>query len=801
MKINFKKIASVLATTVMLGSTIAFGAAAFPEPFVKSGAADAALIVGASAASSDMAAATNIGDALNADVTSTGGALSGEGDKIKLEKGSTKLNLNEGTSDVWGTSITDSDLPTLLADGAFYNKQNTEYKYEQTFGLGNLTFKMFSDSDYQDKLPTLGFQLASSTYVANYTLDFITDPESTATSGTELTDFENKNINLLGKNYYILDFKNSSSGKLTLLDSADSSTISEGESTTVVVGDKSYDVSIAFISSDEVILSVDGVNTEKLSATGTTYGNTYKMSDGTYVGVKEINVQNYAGGSKTVTFSLGKGKLEITHDSNVKINDKSITDLYGYHYFGTTGGKATWQKTVINWRLSEENFLTSGKELVMPGFEAIKLLMEDTTMPEKVVTEVVASSDYVQLKTEIKGGKLSLPILYLISTTGKINGTGQSATQRLATSNTTTLAYNATSVSSYENDGFIVSWASTRDAESYYLDVSQVRYDADSSRNLTTIRDKITGAEWSDRKTGDQITLGNVVLTVQNVNYTAAGEKDVTFTVNSGGSFNTLYTKDGLKIWLPWLANASQAETGLKDRGGLNLTSVPAAASGNDQNVWTLWMSESDIYGTLDQKAFSLNITNTSSGSTYYTTVSTIGGVGTPYETPTSGSKVWESYVESGLMTKILHDKTSESPAQYSADVEYHGGEVSANVYVAAPSVSSIADAIKVYKDSEVDSVKSKNLVVVGGSCINTVAASLLGSTTPLCGADFSDATTVGAGQYLIQVFASPYNAEKVAMLVAGYDAADTTAAANEVKDGNFADITVGKKSIGPVLA
>jgi hypothetical protein len=76
--------------------------------------------------------------------------------------------------------------------------------------------------------------------------------------------------------------------------------------------------------------------------------------------------------------------------------------------------------------------------------------------------------------------------------------------------------------------------------------------------------------------------------------------------------------------------------------------------------------------------------------------------------------------------------------------------------------------------DSEIDTVSSKNLIVVGGSCINTVAAKLLGSDTPICGAAFTDKTGISSGQFLIQVFDSPYATGKVAMLVAGYEGADT---------------------------
>ena len=65
MKFKFRKIASVLAAGLMLGSTVAFAGAAYPEPFVKSGSGDAALVVGADAAATDMAAATDVGASLD----------------------------------------------------------------------------------------------------------------------------------------------------------------------------------------------------------------------------------------------------------------------------------------------------------------------------------------------------------------------------------------------------------------------------------------------------------------------------------------------------------------------------------------------------------------------------------------------------------------------------------------------------------------------------------------------------------------------------------------------------------------
>ena len=70
MKFNFRKIASVLASAVMLGSTAGFAAAAmnYPAPFVKLGVADVAVVVGGSAASSDYLAAVDLGQNLQAEL-------------------------------------------------------------------------------------------------------------------------------------------------------------------------------------------------------------------------------------------------------------------------------------------------------------------------------------------------------------------------------------------------------------------------------------------------------------------------------------------------------------------------------------------------------------------------------------------------------------------------------------------------------------------------------------------------------------------------------------------------------------
>ena len=87
----------------------------------------------------------------------------------------------------------------------------------------------------------------------------------------------------------------------------------------------------------------------------------------------------------------------------------------------------------------------------------------------------------------------------------------------------------------------------------------------------------------------------------------------------------------------------------------------------------------------------------------------------------------------------------------------------------------------------------NKNLILVGGSCINAETAKYLGGKA--CGEDFTLKTGITAGKYLIRSVASGYNTEKIAVIVAGYAAADTTRAVNSIVAGNL-DLTVGKQYI-----
>jgi len=799
MKFNYKKISAVLTSGLMVLSGVGFAAAAnFPAPFSDGKAADTGIVVGASADPlTDGVAQANINTYLAGKVQSEGGAPVGE--NFKIEKPSTKLDIAKGVTDVWGTTVTSSDLPTLLADGVYKNANNDEYKYTQQINLGNLTFSHFHDVDYNDNKPDLGFSVTSNTMVSNYTVTFTTQPQATqpGTSG-RLTDLENRNIRLLGKNYYILKFYNNTATGITLLDSAVSDSLTLSETKTVVIDGKNYDVTLTYLDASNAKFTIkmpDGtlVTTDPLTNTA----NTYNLGNGIYLGVRNILFQGISGGAGSVDFSLGKGKLEIKHGTNVKINDKTINDLYGYISM-SNGAKQGWQSVILTWTTSDKAFLTQGKELVMPGFEAIKFSMSDTTMPKKDVTQVVTGSTYAQLKTSIKNGDVTIPFLYITEASGGLAGIGKDATTRLATSNSTNLGYNRTIQNANYHNAFVASWAASnaKDSETHYLRFGQITTNSDAGRNETSIDEYQNGA-WTTVKdvvyAGQSYNFGSVTLTINLVSSNAT-DKAVYLSINSGGSFHDIYTKDGLHIYLPVVNNVNALTN--SGKGVLNSTNLTA---GNEMTPFTLWFNEQDQYGTLDKAAFNVTIDGTGgTSSSHETTVSAIDANGQSEIETDSQSKIYQAYMNTPLATKVTWDKTDTN--YYSANVEYHLGEVYANVFVTAPTATMGTVGNMVFKDSEKASWQTRNVVVVGGSCINSAAAEVLKLTYPACESAFTDATNVAAGQFMVAGYADAFTTGKLALVVAGYNGADTLAGAQNLLD-NPAKYDTSKKYIGTVAS
>ena len=374
MKFNFKKVASVLAATIMLGSTVSFAAAAWPAPFVQDGASASAVVYGANAPSTggDKAAAINLGAELDKSITSSvsSGTTGTSGDMIKLAKSTNLFNLGEYMSDFYST-LDSEQLSKVLASGTYTNDDNNEYDFEQNIKLGTaLQLKHFVDSDFNDDKPIIGFDLASGSHILNYSLDFTPDG---AEYGTGLASLETTDLTMLGMSYYIVQASNVAGQgiKLTLLDNANTATVSDGEEKTITVGSNSYNVKLSFVDSANTILEVNGVKTNKLAQ-----GDVFKIGTDTYVAVKNILYNSKESGISQVEFSIGSGKIVMENGKEVEFNSKPISDttdqvLTTY----ITNDSTSITKIVMSWDLDKDTWIAPGTDLTLPGFDTIKISM------------------------------------------------------------------------------------------------------------------------------------------------------------------------------------------------------------------------------------------------------------------------------------------------------------------------------------------------------------------------------------------------------------------------------------------
>lgn len=822
----------------MLSSTIALAAAAnFPSDFVKSTGGDVAIAYGSNAAPTDFATVVEINSFLTgelAKMTTTSSSssssrttVSGGKDNVKLARSSDNVNMGNSLSGVWGNTVSKDDLPKLLADGVYKNKKNTEYKYDQKVTLGSaLQLEFFQDNDYKNQQPSIGINLSTTHDVLNYTLSFQTQPVSTITGG-DLVDFETTNLNILGKEYYILDFKNATAttAKATLLDSASKDTVKEGETKSVKVKDKNYDVTISFISSTKAKLTINGETTDSL-----VNGDTWKLNDGTYVGIRDVLKQDVAGSVGTVDFSLGSGKLEIENAKAIKLNDKSYTDVIGYITKGTaTSSGEVLDRIVIQWRTNDKKYLTSDKELVMPGFGALKLSVGSFYSPKQEVTKVNGDGSYrVQLQTTLIGGDTSIPLLFTNST-GEFLGIGGSISNRLVTSSSTTSAnilYNYTG----GDRMMVATYVTSTTGESYLVRFTSIL--EEDNQNKTLVEYHTASGAWSDKGTkkgGDTVTIGGLTFTIGAVEANA-NHKIVYINTTSTAStdFNTIYTKEGLRIDLPYLVSANgttavdTAAGAIPINGTVNsiygqtnstgdtgnsvlYNTTGANIAGHSWDTFDLNFTEEDRTGNLGSgKVFGVRVDDGGSSSSYVDVSNIYLNRTTFTDQPASNDNI-VGHVYSDLATQVW--RIGGTSATRTAKIIYAGQEAYADVFLTdvAANVSSTAatngtttsTGVKVLgsvavSDVEVAQVSGKNIIVVGGSCVNKVAAELLGGA--LCGSAFETKTGVGNGQFLIQTFAR--TGGKVATLVAGFNAADTTNAGKYLTTQTV-DTTVGKKYKG----
>ena len=761
MKFNYKKVASIFASAIMLSSTIGFAAAAtYPSPFT----GGAAVVYGENAATTDMAAAIDIYKDLSGKTTSTSTSSNTAvaGEAAAIETGGQKLYLGDYMNTT-KPAFSKTELPTVLSDGKISDEDGTDFTYIQKINTPNAYVRYDKTTDNLNE-PVLNLNLDSS--------DIAYSMEVTFPTAVNVTKLANKDITLFGKKY---TFSGSATDltttKLVLFENAQSQIVKSGESADVTVSEAKHTIAITSVESDtKATITVDGVSQ------AVTEGNTYKVS-GLDLYVKNVIGPNVAGETRAVELYLGSSKVTLENNADVV---KGSTTLYGASAIISKSGDKVSKITVTVKPSSLDNrvrYIKENASMTDPVFGTFKISFAGI---EPSITD--AARDEIQIKaTGEQKAKLKFT-----------NKVGSAYDQELfKPSSNVSGAYNVTTFG-FDTYDVITTTTGQANENDYvittnneYSQIWQVtRIDVNNKR--VVLRDMAGDSQTislTDTTTSGTATLSLADSSSATITLTGNGTgANLNVTVNKASS--TVYTKGGAKIDMSSLVNPVTSPTGgliqiteetQYNDGSYTPSGSSTALGTNPINVSLLYKSGQN--GN-DISPSSLTVPNGGSGS--------VGDNDVYYLTN------YGSYIKyTGNNDKTFTMMYSKSASA----VKVYLGEVASSI--TPGSTGTATGAVTIVKDSEIASVSDKNLIVVGGSCINTVAAKILGSDSPLCADDFSAITKVSAGGYIIQTVASPYNSGKVAMLVAGYNAADTqNAAARAVQSDVKTDI--GSEEVYP---
>lgn len=848
MKFNFKKVASVLACTAMLGSTLGVAAAAaYPSPFVSSGSSNAAIVVGSSALASDNVAALDIGSNLASAMGSTSGLGSNyqvTGENVHLGTGSRQLYygdaLNSGR-----TTITATELPTVLGAGTFNDLTGTAYTYTQSIVLGTTATQLgTSGGDLTDPTLYLNVGTDSTTPLYNYTLSL-----NKALDVTDSTNVQGQSINILGVPYII--GASSTSTNLYLYGAGVTKTINGGETATATVAGVDHTVQLVSTSSaTSAKISVDGVSKT------VTKGSKYSFPGGIVVYVKDITHPAYAGDVRNIDIIIGANSLRLQNGQTVK-QGADETTIQGT-VVGLTASNGNLSKITVGVAMNNsrtDHIAIGSGSFTDPVFGGLKISLPATvpTVGDSSNGVIKVETDnnqfaYVTFNSALSGDKGAQKLTYVYD-----NNTASTAVNPLLAHKTTpTGAPNIPLkglIHTYEGESAqIGDWIILNQGDNgVIVEVTNINQaDGTTGAGQVTLQDVITG-------TSQTLTLPNSTSGTPSGTFNVFGGSNYLVSQNiAGNTTNITWSASGVRTLFPriklkqggWLAflaetNVTVGTQVILPDGRTTLTTSGSYMNNSGSNYSLL---NQGINWTISSAAANntlfIGVDPTSAGtaaancnfswakgpavlfiepkrwdsssfgdyicvplSTTGTTEISIGdplfnGTNSGYQTFGSDSFKKQAIDKYGvLVTK--EDRTNENGV---ATISYPTSQLYFDVVASSQAASfsggSSGSTFVPVKDSEVSSVSSMNLIVVGGSCVNSVAAKLLGKDSATCGADFTTATGVSSGQFLIESFTSPYATGKIATLVAGYEAADTTNAANALKSKS-PDTSVGKKYIG----
>ncbi|MFH1134217.1 MAG: hypothetical protein V1735_07065 [Nanoarchaeota archaeon] len=787
---TIQKIVALGTGVAMLGATMAGAFAAdlkdYPSPLFigADGVFNGILVAGANAQPADVLGMTNIMGALQSAAvkevpvdTGDTTTITVEGDSKKIEQSTNKLELNRTIDETGITSITGSDLDALK-DSSFTNSFGTS-SVSQTLKLPTtaaVRYRVDTDRDGDaGEIPAPYLIFPSSSVAYQYVVTFTPPIKSDHNTGGYLEDIRDKKLTLMGREYTVQKADHSTTWNLavTLMAGSRTSTLEEGEEKVITVGDKEYRVKADYIGSSTARFVVNDESTTALSE-----GETYRLQDGTDMGVKTILAQNLAeaGMGDKVEFYLGADKIELedaetndsTNDGVMKVNGETLDNIrikwtQGQDAGTSSGADVSISSLKVNFTPTDDMFVGVNEKASDRAFENedqkgqffangfdFEFKGLEVGKTEQIKFDNAGTNGFKVKFNNKKSNELtSIDMVGKNGTHGTFLGELSGSTlKRITTAdpgiiNKTAadgLYYYAMLCDSIEyGDGYIVEYKGTT-----------------SSSDLYKIKEIFSGTTYEV----PYDTSGTGTLRMDGHDFTVTGVGDDSLGVTITGGCNYIYSELGAKLTFQDSTSAT-----------INVTNVTIQSEPTE---------DSNVRDTV-KVVLSLN-------SDAKVDIYTVSGIESA-----SGTGVWTdgTGIANGDLDKntgysgrygVFAEYDQPSSGQDSVTITYPDNEVTAAVFITSGATTSETtgggtttqevvsiplSAVKM--DNEVSDIFAQNAIIVGGPCGSSAAKDVMGNPEP-CTKDF----TVGHAKIKLYTHANG----KVAMLVAGYSAMDTRRAA-----------------------
>ncbi len=779
--------------------------ATYPAPFVENGLFNAVIVVGESGQTTDVIGAVDIATSLqyasgtdqSIDVGAGGNVQVSKG--VRVESGSQPLRLGLNFTGLGRTAITKSEMD-ILKDTSFQDQQGTSYTAQARIELPR-AFVAYgrstpsSDQNVDEPVLHVNFENgASGTGTPQYTMiiDF-----PTAVDPTNLT---NEIFAVFGKEYTTgASASEMTSTKVTLYSSAVDQTFTAGQEAVIDV------------KGQKVTVRVIGVNTQANPSTATisingeteslTKGQT-KTLGGQRVYVRDVQAYTQPVGGGGARLFIGSEKVVLEDGSNVqKGTDAKSVDGTNVSITAANGKISQVRVGVRPREFDTRNgVLLEGQEFVDPVFGTFKFLFAkpgaspDLMASGKSKIELTPSEDRFRLAFKNKAGNQYSVDLFKGNSTDTA-GDAALADGLLMRANGATSQNFVTAASSVvrRNDYFVIGSGEYQ----RILKLNSIRNT--TSRKEITVADVASNGgsqDWSWTGDGIPSSTGTGTMTYDGNTYSFSVSMDPSSTsdgnVSSASFTNQIYTDNDNLIILPSnnFAHSADLSDAKNVTAGFNMnitvqerTSYSTGSKADDYGVltflygYTNGRSGQDIY-LVTNPAY---VTQAPATSSALSLADNGAGLWTlNFESPGSDSDTKSDVTPWGTLIKYNSDSNSQQVMLYmpSEQSSYNVFVAPANSQVTVGAAGEGQMVVRTVNPiqvgaavlpSEVSDWTNVNSIVVGGPCVNSAAAQLMGNPAN-CAAGFED------GKGMLRLFTHPSG--KVALLVAGYSAADTRRAA-----------------------